>query len=176
MFLSHVDDQDIIRTVQNFKSKMSTDCNDLNMNMVKNITAHIVKPLKHITLCNVSGIFPKQMKTAKVIPIFKSDEKACLQITDLFFLPQFSKILEKLYNDRLDSFLYTVAPRYNAVVGVHDSGPRCKRGALGVLISATRELLNNSDRRPLHQVHEPCQSPVCLQHCLIRQYAVYGTY
>ena len=27
---------------------------------------------------------------------------------------------------------YTVAPRYNAVVGVHDIGPRCKQGALGV--------------------------------------------
>ena len=36
-----------------------------------------------------------------------------------------------------------------SLVGVHDFGPRCKRGALGVLISATRELLNNSDRRPL---------------------------
>ena len=48
MFLSPVDDQDIIRTVQNFKSKMSTECNDLNMSMVKNIIAHIVKPLKHI--------------------------------------------------------------------------------------------------------------------------------
>ena len=61
MFLSTVDDQDIIRTVQNFKSKMSTDCNDLNMSMVKNITAHIVKPLKHT--CNVSfntGIFLNQ--------------------------------------------------------------------------------------------------------------------
>ena len=69
----------------------------------------------------------------------------------------------------------TVEPRYNAVDGVHDFGPRCKRGALGVLISATRELLNNSDRCPLHQVHEPCRSPVCLQYCLIRQYAVYGT-
>ena len=53
MYLSPVDDQDIIRTVQNFKSKMSTDCNDLNMSMIKNIIAHIVKPLKHI--CNVSG-------------------------------------------------------------------------------------------------------------------------
>ena len=57
--------------------------------------------------------------------------------------------------------LNTVAPRYNAVVGVHDIGPRCKRGALGVPISATRELLNNSDRRPLHQVHERCRSRIC---------------
>ena len=67
MFLSPTDAQYIIRTVQNFKSKMSTDFNDLNMSMVKNIIAHIVKPLKHI--CNVSfntGIFPSQMKIAKV--------------------------------------------------------------------------------------------------------------
>ena len=60
----------------------------------------------------------------------------------------------------LEFCLYTVAPRYNTVVGFHDIGPRCKRGALGVPISATRELLNNSDRRPLHQVHERCRSPM----------------
>ena len=55
------------------------------------------------------------------------------------------------------AYIHTVEPRYNAVVGVHDFRPRCKRGALGVLKSATRELLNNSDRRPLHQVLERCQ-------------------
>ena len=48
----------------------------------------------------------------------------------------------------------TVEPRYNVAAGVHDFGPCCTRSALGVPISATRELLNNSDRRPLHQVHE----------------------
>ena len=80
----HVDDQDMIRTVKNVKSKMSIDCNDLNMSMVKNIIAHIVKTLKHI--CSVSfnnGIFPNQMKIGK-IPIFKSDEKVCLHITYVF--------------------------------------------------------------------------------------------
>ena len=70
----------------------------------------------------------------------------------------------------------TVEPRYNAVVGIHNFGPRCTQGALRVLISATRELLNNSDRHPLHQAQERCRSPVCLQHSLICQYAVYGTY
>ena len=73
-------------------------------------------------------------------------------------------------------FIYIYIYRYNAVVGVHDFRPRCTRGALGVPISATRELLNNSDRCPLHQVHERCRSPVCLQHCPICQYAVYRTY
>ena len=38
----------------------------------------------------------------------------------------------------------TFEPSYNAVVGVHDFGPRCTRGALGVLVSATRELLTTA--------------------------------
>ena len=108
MFLSRVDDQDIIRTVQKFKSKMSTDCNDLNMSMVKNIFVHIVKLLKHI--CNVSfntGIFPNQKKIVKIIPIFKSDEKAVFtSYVPISFLPQFSTNLEKFYSDRLESFLF----------------------------------------------------------------------
>ena len=37
---------------------------------------------------------------------------------------------------------------------------------LDVRISATRELLNNSDRHPLHQVQEHCRSPVCLSYTL----------
>ena len=64
---------------------MSTDCNDLNMSIVKNIIADIAKPLKHI--CNVSfntGIFPNQMKIAKVIPILSLVRRMCLQITYLF--------------------------------------------------------------------------------------------
>ena len=70
-------------------------------------------------------------------------------------------------------FITLVEPRGGRV---HDFRPCCKRGALGVLKSATRELLNNSDCHLRHQVQERCRSPVCLQHCLIRQYAVYGTY
>ena len=51
MFLSPVDDQEIIRTVQHLKNKMSTDCSDINMNMIKN-SFQIVKPYSHI--CNAS--------------------------------------------------------------------------------------------------------------------------
>ena len=107
MFLSPFSDQNIIRTVKNVKSKMSTDCNDLNMSMVKNITAHIVKHLKNI--CNVSfntGIFPNQMKTAKVIPIFMSGEKGVFtNYRPISLLPH------KLYSDRLNSFL----TKYNII-------------------------------------------------------------
>ena len=107
MFLSLVDEQKIIRTVQQFINKVSTDFTDISMSMAKSIITEIVKPLNHI--CNVSfqtGVFPNQMKIAKVIPVFKAGDK-CVFTNDIpiSLLPQFSKILEKLYNARSDNFL-----------------------------------------------------------------------
>ena len=69
MFLNPVDDQEIIRTVQRCKNKMSTDYNDINMLMVKTIITQIVRPFVH------TGVFPDKMKIAKVVPLFKSGEK-----------------------------------------------------------------------------------------------------
>ena len=63
MFLSPVDDLDIIRTVQNCKNKRSTDFSDISMNLIKKVISKIVKPFAHI--CNVSfqtGVFPNKMK------------------------------------------------------------------------------------------------------------------
>ena len=59
LFLSPGDEQEIIRTVQQFKNKVSTDFNDINMSMVNTIITDILKPLNHI--CNASfqtGVFP----------------------------------------------------------------------------------------------------------------------
>ena len=73
MFLSPVDDLEIIRTVQNCKSKRSTDYSDINMSLIKKVITKIIKPFSHI--CNVSfqtGVFPSKMKIAKVVPLFKS--------------------------------------------------------------------------------------------------------
>ena len=61
MFLSLVDEQEIIRTVQQFKNKVSTDFTDINMSMVRTIITEIVKSLNH--MCNVSfqtGVFSRQ--------------------------------------------------------------------------------------------------------------------
>ena len=46
------------------------------------------------------------MKTAKIIPIFKSgDREDCTNYKPISLLPQISKILEKLFNRRLTDFL-----------------------------------------------------------------------
>ena len=54
MFLSPVDDLEIIRTVQNCKNKRSTDFRgfEMSMSLLKKVIYKIVKPFAHI--CNVS--------------------------------------------------------------------------------------------------------------------------
>ena len=57
-----------------------------------------------------SGIFPNNMKIAKVIPLYKSNGKnKFTNYRPVSLLPQFSTILEKLFGIRLDSFIN----RYN---------------------------------------------------------------
>ena len=106
MFLSPVDDLEIIRTVQNCKSKRSTDYSDINICLIKKVITKIIKPFSHI--CNVSfqtGVFPSKMKIAKVVPLFKSGEKNVFTNYRPISLPQFSKVLEKLFYDRMALFL-----------------------------------------------------------------------
>ena len=79
----------------------------INMNIIKSVVKSISKALVYI--CNLSlssGIFPDDMKIARVISLYKAGEN------DLFtnyrpvsLLPQFSKILEKIYYSRLDKFI-----------------------------------------------------------------------
>ncbi len=68
---------------------------------------YISKPLTFI--CNQSlqpGIFPNNMKITKVIPFYKNGNKHIFSnYRPYSLLPQFSKILEKLFVVRLNHFL-----------------------------------------------------------------------
>lgn len=77
------------------------------MCLVKEVIHCIIKPLTHI--CKKSflcGTVPDQMKIAKVIPIYKNGNKHLVSnYRPISLLPQFSKILEKLFATRFDSFV-----------------------------------------------------------------------
>ena len=77
------------------------------MAIIKSVGSHIASPFAHI--CNLSfstGIFPSDMKTAKVTPIFKSDARdEFSNYRPISLLPNFSKILEKLMFNRITNFL-----------------------------------------------------------------------
>ena len=106
-YLETVEKNEIIDIVTKCKDKTSTDWNGIDMNLVKKVIDGIVNPLTHI--CNVSfisGIFPEKMKTAKVIPIYKSgDKQKFTNYRPVSLLSQFSKILEKVFVGRMEHFI-----------------------------------------------------------------------
>ena len=99
--------KEIIEIVSNFKNKMSSDIHDIDMSIVKKVITKISKPFSRI--CNMpfkNSKFPEKMKVAKVVPIFKGGEKNLFtNYRPVSLLPQFSKVLEKLFHSRLSNFI-----------------------------------------------------------------------
>ena len=123
---------------------MSTDYNDINMLMVKKIIIQIVRPFVH--MCNVSfqtGVFPDKMKIAKVVPLFKSGEKNVFtNYRPISLLPQFSKILEKLYNERMDTFL-----NKHDILSPSQYGFRSNMSTSQALLDLTEEITSSLDNK-----------------------------
>ena len=107
MYVKESTEHEILDIVKNLKGKDSRDCYGLSMNVVKQLVGVIVKPFTHA--CNLSlntGVFPDCLKLAKVVPLYK---KGCpLEFSNyrpVSLLPQFSKVLEKAFYNRLVDFV-----------------------------------------------------------------------
>ena len=119
IFLDDVSENEIINMVNLSKSKTSFGYDGISMQIVKYIIKVIAKPLAYIT--NISfknGIFPDNMKTAKVIPVFKSgDKNVFTNYRPISLLPQFSKIIERMFNNRIVSFIEKMQIFHNSQYG-----------------------------------------------------------
>ena len=66
MFLSPVDENEVIRVVESCKNKSSADAEGLSMNIVKHIITTIIKPLTHIFNTSFkTGVFQINKKLLK---------------------------------------------------------------------------------------------------------------
>ena len=144
-FLTPVNEKEILDIVNNCKNKKSTDSNDLDMALIKCTINEIVMPFTYI--CNLSfknGLFPNAMKTAKVIPVYKSGDKHLFtNYRPISLLSQFSKLLEKLFVVRLDSFI----EKHN-ILSDHQYGFRSNRStamAVTDLVEAIATGTNNKE-------------------------------
>ena len=114
------------------------------MSLIKEIFKFICKPFTDI--CNKSflnGVFPDKMKIAKVIPLFKSGENDTFtNYRPVSLLPQFSKILEKLFNNRLEKFL-----EMNELLVEGQYGFRNSRSTSMAIAQLIEELTNANDEK-----------------------------
>ena len=144
MFLSPVSENEMINLVGTFGHKSSLDCHGITMSIIKKLIVPIAKPLTHI--CNMSfndGIFPDLMKIAKVVPLFKSGkDNIFTNYRPVSLLPQFSKILEKLFNKRLDTFL-----NRHDILSENQYGFRENRSTSLALMELVEDLTRSLDQR-----------------------------
>ena len=107
IFLEAITMEEVLKEVSNFKNKQSSGHDGITMNLVKNCINEIIDPLTYVfNLSLETGIFPDNFKIGKVIPIYKSGEKNKFSnYRPISVLPTFSKILEKLFNNRLLNFI-----------------------------------------------------------------------
>ena len=142
MFMQPVTELEIINVIKNFGNKTSLDCHGISMSLIKQIICQIIKPVTHI--CNLSfesGIFPDLMKVAKIVPIFKAGKNNVFtNYRPVSLLPQFSKILEKLFNSRLDTFL----DKYS-ILSENQYGFRQKRSTALALMELVEDLTKSLD-------------------------------
>jgi hypothetical protein len=106
MFLVPTDEQEITNVIAQLKG---TSCgyDNITCSILKHVFPAIVKPLCHlINTSFVEGTVPKELKIAKVVPLFKSgDVMEISNYRPVSILPLFSKVFEKLMYNRLNGFL-----------------------------------------------------------------------
>ena len=106
MVVLPVNQSEIIDIIKNLKHS-SPGWDAISANVVKVTYPCFIEPLAHIMNLSITqGIFPKELKLAKVIPLYKaSDPMVFSNYRPVSVLPLFSKIPEHLMYTRLLSFI-----------------------------------------------------------------------
>ena len=116
MFLLPTTLTEILKEISNTKIKYITDCNDINMYIIKNISTEICPIITHLFNRSLSDeYFPNILKNSKIIPLYKSGDRKKpenYRLISLYLLPQLSKILERLIKNRILNFIYDIYNLY----------------------------------------------------------------
>ena len=142
LFLNPVTKVDILQLVANVKPKKSKGHDELDMCLINKLIPYIVVPLKHIfNISLLNGVFPDSMKIARVIPLFKTgNTKEFSNYRPISLLPQFSKILDKLYHSRLITFIDS-----NQILYKSQYGFRKEMSTSLAIIELVEEITNSLD-------------------------------
>ena len=107
MFVKPTDANEICNIVRNFKPNKSSGFDEISPKVITCVMPYISGTLSHIFNISLScGTFPDRLKIAKVIPVYKSDDKSTISnYRPISVLPVFSKILERIMYNRLLNYL-----------------------------------------------------------------------
>ena len=104
MYLTDIESSEIDDIIKNLNSNKSSDMSPKILKLFRHKLSPIFSNL--FNNCMYAGVFPDQLKIARVIPLFKAgDRNDVSNYRPISLLPVFSKIFEKLIHKRVLSFL-----------------------------------------------------------------------
>ena len=105
IYLTPTNEEEICRIMNNFRES-SPGWDAIAAKTVKPIVPYISLPLvKIINLSMEEGVFPDELKIARVIPLYKSNDPMIFShYRPVSVLPLFSKLFKKIMYDRLIAF------------------------------------------------------------------------
>ena len=144
MYLQPTDTTEISHIIKNLKES-SAGYDEIQAKVVKASLLYLIEPLKNLINLSLSeGIFPNELKIAKVIPIYKSGDPMLVQnYRPISILPLFSKIFERVVASRITSFI----TQHN-ILYKYQFGFRANHNTSLALILLTDEIysaFNNND-------------------------------
>ena len=139
MFLESVDESEIINICKNMKD-CSSGWDQILPRVVKSTYQNLIVP----NLSIINGVVPIELKVAKVVPIYKSDDRRLINnYRPVSVLQCFSKILEKLMYNRIPILIHK-----HSLLSEYQFGFRQKRStnqALIVLLDKLTAALDKGD-------------------------------
>lgn len=107
LFMHPVDDREIFRIIMNLPNKFSAGVDEIPIFLLKHVAEFISTPLSIIiNECLIEGIFPEELKKAKIVPVYKKgDSSKVSSYRPVSLLPSVSKVFERAIYDRLISFI-----------------------------------------------------------------------
>ena len=104
-----MDDNEIIRIVNNLKNKSSYGYDCISNPLLKRAENELIKPLTLIINQTINtGIFPEQLKISEVKPLFKKGDSTLFSnYRPILLLPSISKIFEYVIFKQLITYLNT---------------------------------------------------------------------
>ena len=106
MFLTNVTAKEVFDIIKNMPKKTSSDLNSISNQLIKFINSSVCETFaKLINRCFDEGHFPRTLKIANVIPLYKNgNENEFGNFRPISLLPVISKIVEKCLEKKLNSF------------------------------------------------------------------------
>ena len=140
LFFYPTDSLEISKFVRNLKNQKAAELDGLTAEILKVSLDVICDRLTHLVNESLSsGVFPKILKTAKVVPIFISGKKSsCKNYRPISTLSVLSKVFERIVFERLYKFM-----QVNNLFYCHQYGFRSKMSTLQAVADIPELIRNN---------------------------------